>query len=342
MTYQTRSMFAIVLFAAHTAAHAVQQLDLEMYKVEAKGGSGNAVFDAGDSVGIQCSWSVRKLVAGVNWPTENWTGVISVDGKTIHQLPIQIKPDDFVNKVSKAFGWTWKATGAGPHTVGCALVNSKYNQDNNMGNNKASTTIQVNGVPLNLKGTPQTMAQATPVLPPQSTQLPDIASAAQLTVAGKFATAWGGAVTLTDADARASKNGVCEITLEHEMRNIGSVASGTFNRRWTNQSQAATLSATAPAIAAGGALKRIDTLALKPGVSKLSLGLDDLNQVKEINENNNAYVLTVTVTGSCGGGVRVVDAPQGAVGGSRWGRDQDTPLPGQQPGPPTSPLKQQR
>jgi hypothetical protein len=308
------------MLAANTTALAVQQFDLEMYKVEAKGGTSGATFDAGDSVGIQCSWSVRKLVPNVSWPTEQWRGVISVDGKTIRETAIPID-SNFVNKVSKAFGWTWKATGAGPHTVGCALVNTTYKQDNDMGNNKASTTIHVNAAPLNFKSALPAIVKATPVQP-QALQLPDLTSAAQLTVAGKHTVAWGGAVTLTDADARAAKDGMCQVAFEHEMRNAGGAASGGFSRRWNNEGQAAGPASTAPAIAAGGAVKRVDTLSLKPGVNKLVLGLDNLNQVQESNENNNIVALTVTINGNCGG------APLASTRGSGLGGSRFAPVQG--------------
>lgn len=53
-------------------------------------------------------------------------------------------------------------------------------------------------------------------------------------------------------------------------------------------------------IPAGGSLARTDTLPLKPGVNKLTLALDQLNQVKETNENDNIYQVTITVNGTCG------------------------------------------
>jgi hypothetical protein len=341
------------MLAANTTALAVQQFDLEMYKVEAKGGTSGATFDAGDSVGIQCSWSIRKLVPNASWPTEQWRGVISVDGKTIRETAIPID-SNFVNKVSKAFGWTWMATGAGPRTVGCALVNTTFKQDNDMGNNKASTTIHVNAAPLNFKSALPAIVKATPVQP-QAPQLPDLTSAAQLTVAGKHTVAWGGAVTLTDADARAANDGVCQVAFEHEMRNAGGAASGGFSRRWNNEGQAAGPASTAPAIAAGGAVKRVDTLSLKPGVNKLVLGLDNLNQVQESNENNNVVALTVTINGNCGGGAPRAEARGSGLGGSRFApvqgardstgappnpRRQGSPLK-QQPGSPDSPQKGQ-
>lgn len=150
---------------------------------------------------------------------------------------------------------------------------------------------------------------------------PDLTSAAQLKVAGKYMVAWGSAITLTDADARAAANGVCQVAFEHETHNAGPVPSGAFSRRWNNAALAAGLAATSPSIAPGATLRRVDTLALKPGVNQLVFGIDNLGQVKEFNENNNAYSLTVTLNGTCAAG-KPVQAQGGGIGESRWGQTQ--------------------
>jgi hypothetical protein len=217
-------------------------------------------------------------------------------------------------------------------------------------------------VPVGLKATDKPAAIELPVLrlqaqnvspaqaaaiPPVQPQLPDIASAARLRVAGKHAVVWGGALTLTDADARAAKGGVCQVAFEHELRNEGLAPSAASNRRWTDGSQPMSFSAPTPALAPGATALRVDTLALAPGAHVLTLGLDSGNQVKESNEGNNVYTITVTLNGSCGAGTPPAVQRSG-VGGSRFAPVQGgrNTLPAvqleSQPGVPNSPLRQQQ
>jgi hypothetical protein len=128
----------------------------------------------------------------------------------------------------------------------------------------------------------------------------DIKSAPRVMVAGKYPVAWGQGVTISAADARRAANGVCEVAISHETLNAGSAAAGPFGRRWANRQSPASLTDSYPPIPAGGSLQRTDTLALKPGVNHLSLTLDPQNQVRESDENNNVYPLTITVNGTCG------------------------------------------
>jgi hypothetical protein len=223
-------------------------------------------------------------------------------------------------------------------------------------------------VPVGLKSADKPAAAELPVLklqaqnvppapvaaiPPVRPQLPDLESAARLRIAGKHTVAWGGSIVLTDADARTAANGVCQVAFEHEIRNVGTVATSEFSRRWNNEGKAGGISASAPSIPAGGALTRVDILALERGVNKLLMGLDNLNQVKEGNKNNNVYALTVTMNGTCAGPASVqANAAPGSsrVGGSHYGPAQvqgaRNALPAVQselnPGPPNSPLKQQQ
>lgn len=155
-----------------------------------------------------------------------------------------------------------------------------------------------------------------PPLPVHPTGLPDLAVSAQLRIAGKHSAAWGGAVALTDADARAAKAGVCQVAFEHEVRNVGQVPVSATSRRWTNQNHPMAFVADTPALAPGQSVRRVDTLPLQPGPNVLVLGLDDQNKVQEGSERNNVYTVTVNVNGSCGGALPV-QARSGA-GGLRW------------------------
>ncbi len=139
--------------------------------------------------------------------------------------------------------------------------------------------------------------------PPQArvaAGIADIRSGPRVTVAGKYTVLWGQTVTISDADARRSVNGLCDVAILHEAKNAGTAASGPFSRRWVNRQNPVPVTDSFPPIPAGSSVQKTDTLRLKPGVNQLTLTLDSPNLVQEGNEANNTYRLTVAVTGSCG------------------------------------------
>jgi hypothetical protein len=156
-------------------------------------------------------------------------------------------------------------------------------------------------------------------MPPVQARLPDITSGPRVVVAGRHVVAWSGALTVSDSEARDAKHGVCRFAVRHEARNVGSAPAGTFSRRWHNQDQPGDVIETYPSLAAGAALERTDTLALKPGVNHLLLGLNNLGQVKEANQQNNVFHLTVTVNGGCAGSAAGVAKAAVGPGGLRFG-----------------------
>lgn len=172
--------------------------------------------------------------------------------------------------------------------------------------------------------------------------LPDLASGAQVTVAGKHKVPWGGSISIGDADARAAASGVCQVAVEHTIRNLGPAASAASGRRWVIEGQAEGLVAQVPAIDSGGAQTRVDTLPLRPGLNKLRLALDNLEQVTELNEGNNVYTLAVTVSGSCGGAPLPATRAAGGPGDLRWSPAQRATGAGAAPqsAPPGSRLQQ--
>lgn len=139
------------------------------------------------------------------------------------------------------------------------------------------------------------------VSPAAAAPLPDLTSGVRAVVAGKHSGASGAMLALPDTDARVSANGVCQVAFEHEIRNVGAADSPASDRRWTRDGTPGSLVAATPAIAAGAAVTRIDTIGLRPGVNKLRLQLDPLGQIAEVNEANNDFVLTVSVSGLCAG-----------------------------------------
>lgn len=138
-------------------------------------------------------------------------------------------------------------------------------------------------------------------LPAIGAALPDLASGARVVVAGKHSAASGAMLALPDTDARTTANGVCQVAFEHEVRNLGAAGSPASDRQWTVEGSPGAQVAQTPAIAAGAAVSRVDTIGLRPGVNKLRLRLDPLNQLKEASKANNEFTLTVSVAGLCGG-----------------------------------------
>lgn len=141
--------------------------------------------------------------------------------------------------------------------------------------------------------------------------LPDLAGGARVVVAGRHSAASGGMLALSAGDVRAAAGGLCQVAFEHEIRNLGAADSPPSQRRWTIDGNPGALEAPTPAIGAGAALSRVDTIGLRPGANKLRLRLDPLNELKEASEANNEVTLTVSVTGPCGGAP--TSSPQAAA-----------------------------
>jgi hypothetical protein len=172
---------------------------------------------------------------------------------------------------------------------------------------------------------PPGAAAVDPSPKPGAVELPDLHSGAQVVVAGMHAVSWGGSVQVSDAVARAASSGICQVAFEHQIRNGGASGSAASSRQWTIEGTPDGLADPTPAIAAGGSLARVDTLPLRPGVNKLRLKLDSLEQVAEANENNNVYALVVTVSGLCGGLPPGSPQPAGGPGNLRWAPEQRAP-----------------
>jgi hypothetical protein len=160
---------AMSLFAG--TAHASEPYDIEVYKISAKNlKTGSSTFSEGQTIQIDCNWSVSKASAKSSWAPMAWNRYIKVDGKTIHEGTAQVSPS-FETKISYGFGWTWDAKGTGAHTITCGLGNPKHT-DINPANNEKSTVVQVSG-PLKAKTPPgnvQYHGQGIP--PPPPTQQP--------------------------------------------------------------------------------------------------------------------------------------------------------------------------
>jgi hypothetical protein len=163
-------------------------------------------------------------------------------------------------------------------------------------NARGETVTEIPGGPI----TPSAASKAqSPDAPQLTSALADITSRPMVGVAGKPVN-WGGSVSIAAIQARSRSNGYCHVAFEHFARNAGSMPTGAFKRRWHNDAAPGAATGAYPPIAAGQYLRRVDTLALAPGVNRLRLALDSMNEVQEAQENNNLFEITVKVEGDCG------------------------------------------
>jgi hypothetical protein len=150
-----------------------------------------------------------------------------------------------------------------------------------------------------------------------ATLLPDITCAGQVRIANVPAR-WGDTITI-DANQATSKNrnnsGLCEFPIEYSVRNAGNFIAGSFRSLWTNGAVSGNWNHAWGQIAVNGAKTDKDILPLKPGNNKLKLVLDDLQEIKESNEANNEFHITIIVTGNCGSSALTapIVAPSGAA-----------------------------
>lgn len=148
-------------------------------------------------------------------------------------------------------------------------------------------------------GIPSGQAVATGVGAPVGP--PDITTEGKVIVAGK-ASAWRGMIVVDAKDATRVSGGQCEFPVKYTVRNAGLSSTGQFGSLWQNNPPTGSFGRSWLPLAPGGASTQTDLVMLKPGLNVLRLTLDNLNQVSESNEGNNAFPLTVNVTGSCGSG----------------------------------------
>lgn len=145
----------------------------------------------------------------------------------------------------------------------------------------------------------QLQTNALQAQPQVAHQLPDITAEPALTIGGKR-TSWGQTVTVAAADAQRSANGVCSFPVSYAVRNAGGPVAGAFSSTLAGSLAPTPTTRTWPALGQKAIVNQSDTVGLKPGRNILTLTLDQRNQVKESNENNNVFRLTVTLTGECG------------------------------------------
>jgi hypothetical protein len=114
---------------------------------------------------------------------------------------------------------------------------------------------------------------------------------------------WGGALSV-DARRAAGPSrsgpGLCDVAVQHTVKNAGLGAASAFTGSWRNGAVAGSWTHAYPPLGPGvESPTQTDTLVLRPGQNALSLRLDVRGQVGEANEGNNEARLMVTLTGNC-------------------------------------------
>jgi titin len=188
-----------------------------------------------------------------------------------------------------------------------AKTNKFGNQDvktaavNATGGVQKTASIKQGGkAPINEKLATVTATATTSTLATaHAAPLPDITAANQVTIADAAA-AWDKAVNIDAKKALSMRNGICAFVVKYAVRNAEQGATGNFKSAWTNSAAPGTWTKDWPSLAPGASMSQTDTINLKPGQNLLTLSLDQMNQVKESNENNNQFRLTVNLTGQCG------------------------------------------
>jgi hypothetical protein len=131
---------------------------------------------------------------------------------------------------------------------------------------------------------------------------PDITSDPNIRI-GLQTALWGSTVAVDASKARRQNNGICEFAIQHVARNQGKTSSAAFSRQWTNRNVPGSWVMDYSPIPAGGAVERVDTLPLKPGMNELHLNLDYTSKVVELTETNNKFQVNINVIGNCGAGM---------------------------------------
>jgi hypothetical protein len=143
----------------------------------------------------------------------------------------------------------------------------------------------------------------TPAAGPNDNGKPDVTSKKGITI-GSVLIPWGGSGTLKPAEAiQSSANNACAFNATYDMVNVGSVATSPafLNRLKVDATSVVAISSGLSLNA--GETKNITTQPYLPfGTHRLTLALDDDNNVAESDESPASNIRTVTYTlkGPCG------------------------------------------
>lgn len=127
--------------------------------------------------------------------------------------------------------------------------------------------------------------------------LPDLSTHPGIEVAGLQAN-WGDTIIIDASLATGSHNGMCVFPYKVDIWNLGTAHTGAFEYRL--KSGTWSILEGHPGLAAGGFTQAQGHIGLKPGKQKVLVGLDNMNQIAELNENNNIpQAVTVKLKGNC-------------------------------------------
>jgi hypothetical protein len=148
---------------------------------------------------------------------------------------------------------------------------------------------------------------------PMSLQYPDVTAADSVTIVGKIQKQmanWNSLAMVDTKDAVSTANGLCAFSVQYMLRNLASGKAGSFKSAWTNNATMQTVERTWGSIAPNSVSPpTTDSIWLKPGQNLLTLDIDKAGSVKETNEANNQFRVTINVTGNCS--ATAVTAPVG-------------------------------
>jgi hypothetical protein len=261
---------------------------------------------AGTSPGKQPLTTV-KTGAQLQGELENGTIELGVEKKV---LDIQSNPD---NPADTGVG-TGNQGGTPDLTLnkGTIIVGPSQGGTGDTGTGKVSPVMSGNVTiteGANIQGQTQTQntnaTETTNAGTPMSlTIAPDLTCIVGPKIAGQSA-AWGGTITVEGKEAVSRNNGICEFQFEYTVRNVGNGPLGgtsgnkTFRTILTNSAVGGNWTHVFTLMAPKSAQSDTVRIPLKPGNNVLQLVLDDQHQIKESNENNNTFKVTVIVKGKC-------------------------------------------
>lgn len=127
--------------------------------------------------------------------------------------------------------------------------------------------------------------------------LPDLSTHPGIEVGGLKAN-WGETIILDAGSATGTFKDMCVFPYKVDIWNLGTAHTGAFEYRlkagpWS-------ILEGHPGLSAGGFTQAQGHIGLKPGKQEVIIGLDNMNQIVELNENNNIpQAVTIKLKGNC-------------------------------------------
>ncbi len=177
-------------------------------------------------------------------------------------------------------------------------------------------------------GVASQQAQARTMTPPVSGK-PDLMVVPQVRI-GNSAAQWGSTINLTNQQVQSAGNGFCSTTITYMVKNNGSAEAPAFSS--TLLSSSATnrpLPQQWNAIAQGTSLSKTEQVLLRTGQNSLTLQINQVGQVDELNKANNQASLQIILSGVC---QPIYQQQQQPVQRQLPQRQMKTTVPSRQPG----------